>query len=175
MADTNDFVDNALSSGFTNAAWLDNLNIECEARLREYCNPKGCPRHGNNWVCPPGSGSLEECAEKVSRFDKGLLLQSVSEIDTTAVDYAVLNREHNLRLRCFLEEYCDGMDVLPLTSGGCIFCDVCAYPAPCNRPDLRMNSLSAYGIDVGKLCELAGLEYSFSRDRVYYVALILVK
>ena len=38
-----------------------------------------------------------------------------------------------------------------------------------------MNSLSAYGIDVGKLCEAAGLEYSFKPDMVYYIALVLMK
>ncbi|MDR0469662.1 MAG: hypothetical protein LBH09_06775 [Peptococcaceae bacterium] len=39
---------------------------------------------------------------------------------------------------------------------------------------MRMKSLSAYGSDVGKLCEKARLEYSFRPDRVYYVALVLI-
>jgi len=175
MTDTNDFVNKALLEGFTNAVWMDCLQLECEARLRAYCTPEDCPRHGNNWVCPPGCGSLEDCALKVSKFDKGILLQSVSKIDPNTVDYAVLNREHNLRLQRFLEVHCDDLDSLPLTSGGCVFCDSCAYPDPCIKPALRMNSLSAYGIDVTKLCETAGLEYSFRPDRVYYIALVLVK
>ena len=168
-------IDAALVVGFTNAVWIDSLKLECEARLREYCNPKGCPNHGNNWVCPPGCGSLEECAEKASRFDKGILLQSVSDISPMAADHRRLNREHNLRLREFIENTCAGMEILALTSGGCIFCEACAYPDPCAKPDVRMNSLSAYGIDVGKLCEMAGVEYSFRPDRVYFVALVMVK
>ncbi|MCL1805957.1 MAG: DUF2284 domain-containing protein [Clostridiales bacterium] len=164
----------ALSTGFTHAVLLDDLTLECEERLREYCNPKGCRNHGNNWVCPPGCGTLAECAEKVSAFHRGILLQSVSVLKPLFTDYRGLNRKHNLRLREFIEKYCAGqMDVFTLTSGGCIFCDTCTYPEPCVKPDIRMNSLSAYGIDVGKLCEKAGLEYAFQPDRVYYVALTL--
>ena len=176
MTDKLGLVEQALSEGFSNAAWLENLEIECEAGLRAYCNPEGCPRHGNNWVCPPGCGSLEECALKVSRFNKGILLQSISEINPETVDYAELNREHNFRLQRFLESHINKQtEVLALTSGGCVFCDTCAYPNACIQPSLRMNSLSAYGIDVGKLCETAELPYAFRPDRVYYIALVLVK
>jgi predicted metal-binding protein len=171
----NEHVREAFALGFTNAIWLDDLELECEDRIREYCNPEGCLNHGNNWVCPPGCGSLEECAEKVSAFNSGILLQSVSELEPLSTDYKELNRKHNLRLREFIERRCNEQSILVLTSGGCVFCDTCVYPNPCIKPDIRMNSLSAYGIDVGKLCETAGLEYSFRPDRVYYVALVLIK
>ena len=173
----NELIDIAISAGFAKAVWLNGLKLECESRLRQLCNSKDCPNHGNNWVCPPGSGSLEECAEKVGGFCRGVLLQSVSELDQSSADFAVyktLNREHNLRLREFIETSGHG-DILALTSGGCVFCESCAYPNPCVRPDVRMNSLSVCGIDVGKLCDMAGLEYSFRPDRVYYTALVLIK
>jgi len=178
MINSNQFTTNAISIGFTNAAWLEGLRLQCEVRLREYCNPEGCPNHGNNWVCPPGCGSLEECAEKIRGFGQGILLQSASALPLNPMDedYKTRNREHNLRLQAFLEAHCgDFVDILALTSGGCVFCDACAFPAPCVKPSLRMNSLSAYGIDVGKLCEAAGMEYSFAPDRLYLVALVLVK
>jgi predicted metal-binding protein len=79
-----------------------------------------------------------------------------------------------LRLKKLIDILGNEWDILPLTSGGCVFCDNCTYPAPCLKPDLRMNSLSAFGIDAGKLCEKAGLEYSFRSDRVYFVALVLM-
>ena len=174
----NETITAALSIGFTSAKGLADLKLECEPRLRALCNPEDCPNHGNNWVCPPGCGSLEECSEKISKFDKGILLQSVSVLEPNPKieDYRILNREHNLRLQAFLEEYCGEFEeVLALTSGGCIFCDTCTFPKPCIKPNLRMNSLSAYGIDVGKLCGMAGFEYSFRPDMVYYIALVLVK
>ena len=178
MTNSDVIIDKSLAIGFTNAAWLDNLKLQCEARLREYCNPKGCPNHGNNWVCPPGCGSLEECAEKVSKFDQGILLQSISglKLNPADEDYKKLNRKHNLRLQSFLEAYCNELtDILALTSGGCVFCEDCAFPEPCVNPNIRMNSLSAYGIDVGKLCEAAGFEYTFTPNKLYLVALVLIK
>ena len=165
----------AIQSGFTQAVWLDGLKLECEARLRQYCNSEGCPNHGKNWVCPPGCGTLEECAERVSPFDQGILLQSASDIDAQAADYTGLNRKHNLRLREFIVEACIGMEILALTSGGCVFCETCAFPEPCIKPLVRMNSLSAYGIDVGKLCQRANWEYSFRPDRLTYIAIVLVR
>jgi len=174
----NKLEDKALSAGFTKAVWLNGLKLECETRLRAYCNPEGCTNHGSNWVCPPGCGSIQECAEKVSRFDCGILLQSVSELNPPAAieKYEELKLEHNFRLKEFIDTINDKCgNMLVLTSGGCVFCDTCAYPAPCIKPDIRMNSLSAYGIDVGKLCERAELEYSFRPDRIYYIALVLMR
>jgi len=174
----NELVKKAYSIGFTKAVYLEGLKIECESRLRAYCNPDGCQIYGNNWVCPPACGSIEECAEKIKRFNKGILLQSVSEL-SPPVEFDVykeLNREHNFRLREFLTmtNYAF-QDILALTSGGCVFCDACTYPDPCIKPDIRMNSLSAYGVDVCKLCETADLEYSFRPDRVYFTAVVLAK
>ena len=168
----------AITLGFTNAVWLNGVNIACDAALRAYCNPEGCPNHGQNWVCPPGCGSLEACAERVSRYREGILLQSVTALSPPVAGdtYKTLSRAHNLRLKKLLETMdSQQFDMLALTTGGCIFCDTCAYPLPCLRPDVRMNSLSAYGIDVGKLCEQAGLQYAFRPDRVYYTALVLIK
>ena len=171
----NDLADKAVSVGFSFAALMEDLSIECEPRLRAYCNPDGCPNHGSNWVCPPGCGSLTECADKVKGYNRGILLQSVSETGPDFTNFKELNRTHNLRLREFIEDHCSDMDILALTSGGCIFCDVCVYPEPCVKPEKRMNSLSAYGVDAGKLCGKAGLEYSFRPDKVYFVALVLCK
>ena len=175
VKDIHGLLDTALAVGFSRATHLPGLKLECEPRLRAYCNPEGCPKHGNNWVCPPGCGSLEECAEKAARFDKGILLQSVTATapDTSPEEYSRLSREHNLRLREFIEAA--GLnDILALTTGGCILCEKCSYPEPCLKPDIRMNSLSAYGIDAGKLCERAGWDYSFRPDKLFLTALVMI-
>jgi len=167
----------AKSAGFSEAVFLDGLTVECEAHLRAYCNPEGCPNHGQNWVFPPMCGSLAACAERAAAFNCGLVLQSATALTppTDMSVYKTLNREHNLRLRALLENTAfANRPLLALTSGGCVFCAECAYPAPCIKPGLRMNSLSAYGIDVGKLCAKAHLAYSFRPDMVYFTALILL-
>lgn len=172
----NDYIGTALSLGFTQAVVLNKLELECEARIREYCNSKQCQKYGNNWVCPPGSGTLSECAERINRYKSGILMQSVTALNPPVEpdEYHKLNRLHNEGLRRFIEQMEERNEhTLALTNGGCILCEACAYPKPCIKPNLRMHSLSAYGIDVGKLCDLANLDFYFRPDRVQYVALVL--
>ena len=173
-----EFLEKARSLGFSEAVFLDGLALECKPGLRAYCNPVQCPNHGQNWVCPPGCGTLDECRERARGFNKGILLQSVTELHppTAPEAYRELNREHNLRFREFIESARPGLaEMLPLTTGGCVFCELCVYPEPCVKPDVKMESLSAFGIDVGELCAGAGLPYSFSEEAVYFTALLLVK
>jgi predicted metal-binding protein len=172
-----DFADLALRCGFSTAAMLVPLHLECQPSLRAFCNPKQCPNFAANWVCPPGCGPLDACRAKAQAFERGLLVQSVTALSppTSLATYRRLQREHNLRLRDLVEAVRPQVDaLLPLTTGGCIFCEVCSYPAPCVKPDVKMESLSAFGVDVGALCARAGLPFAFRDDVVYYTALLLV-
>lgn len=162
--------------GFTEAVLLEDLSLSSKQALRDCCNPRQCPNYGSNWVCPPACGDLEECRKKLQTFHRGMLLQSVTDLTppTAPEVYQKLNREHNLRLKALVEAMAPTVGrLLPLTSGGCIFCETCAYPKACIHPELKMESLSAYGIDVGELCQKAGLPFSFREDRVYMTALLL--
>jgi len=173
-----DYLNKAMEIGFSKAVYLHDISIECLPEIRAYCNPEQCTKHGQNWVCPPGCGTIEECSEKALQFHKGLLLQSVTELDppTEPEAYLDLNRKHNFRFKEYIEIInSEFTEILPLTTGGCIFCEQCSYPEPCIKPDVKMESLSAFGIDVGKLCKSAGLPYSFTPDFVYYTALLLLK
>jgi predicted metal-binding protein len=62
-----DYLKKAVELGFSKAVFLSGLSAQCKPELRAYCNPNGCPNHGQNWVCPPGCGTLDECAEKVRK------------------------------------------------------------------------------------------------------------
>ena len=80
----NAIIDSATRIGFSKAVALENLTVECEEHLRAYCNPDGCPNHGQNWVCPLGCSSLVACAEEAARFRRGVVLQSVTDIAPTS-------------------------------------------------------------------------------------------
>jgi predicted metal-binding protein len=168
----------AYRQGFTDAVVLSPLRLECEPRLRAFCDPAQCPNYGSYWVCPPGCGTLDECRDRAEAFGRGLLVRSVTPLTppTDMATYQRLLREHNLRLRDLVEAVRPQVDaLLPLSTGGCVFCDTCAYPKPCVKPDIKMESLSAFGIDVGALCARAGWEFSFHDDKVSYIALLLTR
>ena len=173
-----EYLNKARALGFSKAVFLDDFSVECRPELRAYCNPEQCHNHGQNWVCPPGCGTLEECREKARGFSEAILLQSITGLDPPVEPeaYRALNREHNFRFKAFIELIKPEVEkVLPLTSGGCVFCEQCSYPEPCVKPDVKMESLSAFGIDVGKLCAAAGLPYAFTPETVYFTALLLLK
>lgn len=173
-----DYLKKAKELGFTHAVHLSYLSVVCKPELRAYCNPQQCRNHGQNWVCPPGCGTLDECEKKAKGFHEGILLQSVTEL-TPPVEpqtYRELNRAHNFRFKEFIEALKpEATGLLSLTSGGCVFCEQCNYPKPCLKPDVKMESLSAFGIDVKNLCDIAELPFSFKNDIVYFTALLLIK
>ena len=169
-------VEQAGHLGFTDAIMLTDLVLTCRPELRASCSREHCPTWGRNWVCPPGSGPLESCQERVAAFHDGILLRSTTALTppTSPQRYGELQRAHNLRLReliAFTQPQVGAL--LALSTGGCLVCDECSYPAPCLHPDVKMESLSAFGIDVGALCTNAGLPFSFSDDQVAYVAVLL--
>ena len=172
-----DLTDQALALGFSQAVVCTDLALTCHAELRAYCGPELCPTWGQNWVCPPGSGTLEHCQARVDQFHQGILLRSVTELvpPTPADVYQRLVAAHNQRVHAFVEQIrAQTTSLLPLSTGGCGLCEQCTYPAPCAHPDIKMESLSAYGIDVGAICASAGLPFSFRDDIVYLTALVLL-
>ena len=177
MGDFYKYIDYAMNVGFTNAVLMENFELDCDPSIRELCNPEQCKNYSGNWVCPPGCGTLEECRDRVKGRSVCILLQSVSDLPNgyDADRLKTLSRNHNLRLGKLIEKVSEeGHSVLSLTSGGCIFCEECRYPKPCVKPDKKMQSLSAHGVDVGRICEKAGLPFFFREDRVYYVACLLI-
>ena len=173
------YIDSALDMGFSHAVSINNYRLECESKIRAYCNPQQCTNYGTTWVCPPGCGTVKECQEKAEDYRFGILLQTIDGIHKIG-KWSWLQRlqvKHNKRFLALADlARSEGLDVLPLTTGGCIVCRPCAFPnEPCREPERRMHSLSAYGINVGKLCEKAGLEYSFREDKVYFTAYLGIR
>ena len=66
-----EYIKAGLRVGFTGVSPIDCTGLQCEANLRAGCNKEQCPAFGTNWVCPPGSGTLEECAQRVATCKVG--------------------------------------------------------------------------------------------------------
>jgi len=168
------YINEALELGFSHAVLIENFELVCEADIRAYCNAGQCKNYGSTWVCPPGCGTLEECQANADRYRTGIVLQTVGGIPLIGKEMKLhsLQKAHNKKFLMLADTVRhEGLDVLPLTTGGCQICSSCTFPRkPCRSPDRRMHSLSAYGINVGRLCETAGLEYSFRKDIVYFTA-----
>ena len=163
--------------GFSDSAIISAALIECEESIRALCAPDKCGNHGSSWVCPPGCGRIESCRDIVASYGSAMLLQSVHEnVDYTDKEKMhIITREHNkAAMQLFNQIRAEQGSAYLLTTGGCDLCEKCTFPdEPCRIPDKNRGSLSAFGVNVGKLCEAAKMEYSFTEGILRMVACIL--
>ena len=67
--------------GFSEAAPVVPADLKPNAEVRAMCAADKCHAYGKNWTCPPECGSLEECAARISAKTRGILVQSVAQLE----------------------------------------------------------------------------------------------
>ena len=171
------YIEAAKKLGFTNAVSIKSELILCEESIRALCAPGKCGNYGSSWICPPGCGSIESCREIVAGYEKAVLVQSMSEnVDfSNAEEMLNITKAHNeLAVKLFEKIRKEQGSAYLLTTGGCGLCEECTFPdQPCRIPDKNRGSLSAFGINVTKLCEMAEMEFSFTTGVMRMMACIL--
>lgn len=171
------YISAAKELGFTNAMTISSGLIACDDDIRALCTPDKCGNYGSGWICPPGCGSMESCRDVVAGYKNAILIQSLSEnVDfTNAGEMLRITKEHNaLAAKLFEKIRAEQGSAYLLTTGGCDLCEKCTFPdEPCRIPDKNRGSLSAFGINVTKLCEKAGMEFSFTPGVMRMMACIL--
>ena len=96
----------AQEAGFTHVAPLDPKTLQLKPEVRQMCEVNSCGMYGKRWSCPPGCGSLEECAQRVSRYSRGILVQTVGELEDELDGEGMMDAEHQhkenfLKMRTF--------------------------------------------------------------------------
>ena len=170
-------LERARELGFDLVALVESSMIPCRRELRDLCNPQSCNHYATSWSCPPGAGSFDQCAERISSKDEGVLVQTLRK-DVDFDDAPLLEgirSEHNAKLdRLAHEMRLAHGEALEFTTGGCSICNPCLYPdKPCAQPERQRLALSAYGVDVALLCERANMEYAFENGTIRFVGLVL--
>lgn len=170
------WIDTALKLGFSAA-----VSVNCDALrprqdVRDMCRADLCRAYDKNWSCPPHCGSLEECGEKIGHYSRGILLQTVGQlnkvIDTKG--YRAAEQYHLELFYAFCREIRkEYPQALCLGTGGCRICESCAYPAPCRFPDWACSSMEGYGLFVTDVCREHGVPYYNGEKTVTYTACVL--
>ena len=167
----------AEKAGFARMAALDTSKLVFHPAVREMCAADRCHQYGKNWVCPPGCGSLAECAARASGYGSGLLVQTAAKMrdDFDAPAMLAAEAQHQQRFAAFVaaarlvEANC-----LPLGAGACKLCADCTYPnAPCRHPDSAISSMEAFGLLVADICHDCGLPYSDGRLSLVFSSCLL--
>lgn len=170
------WITKALDIGFSVAAPLDISTLQPREDVRAMCSADKCRAFGKNWTCPPHCGTLAECEEKMRRYSRGILLQTVGKMEKT-IDTKAYRRTEALHLERFhqLSQMVREVhsNVLCLGSGGCRICKECAFPEPCRFPDKACSSMEGYGLFVTKVCRDNGIQYHYGEKTITYTACIL--
>lgn len=177
FAETPDYwCSRALGLGFTHAAALDTAGLTPREDVRAMCAADQCRAYGKNWTCPPHCGTLAQCREAIGRYHRGILLQTVGQLQKT-IDTRAYRDTEAKHLRQFYA-LCDALrqvypQALCLGSGGCRLCEKCAYPEPCRFPEKACPSMEGYGLFVTQVCRDNALAYHHGEKTVTYTACIL--
>ena len=121
----------AEESGFTAWAPLDVSTIELMTDVRDMCAVNTCGMYGKRWSCPPGCGTLEECAQRLKGFERGILVQTYGDIED-GFDFEAMmeiEAEHKEHFTEMYEALRDtGAEVLAIGAGCCTGSNPSATP-----------------------------------------------
>ncbi len=175
---TTALIQEALDEGFSQAGELNVGALVFMPEVREMCSADRCHQYGKNWRCPPGCGSIEEAAERASKYSYGLIVQTIGHMEDD-FDYETIeatSKKHKDNFAALVEKLRKRYpDILPMGAGTCDLCEKCTYPdEPCRFPDESISSMEAYGLWVSKVCELSDFPYNNGKSTITYTSCYLL-
>ena len=165
--------------GFEQAGPLDPATIELKEEVREMCASGKCAMYDKRWSCPPGCGTLDECRELLKGYTRGILVQSVGELEDnfdieTMMETEAAHKERFYAMRKVLVEKV--IDALAAGAGCCTICPECTYPdAPCRFPEQKMSSMEALGMLVLEVCKANDMRYFYGENTIAYTSCFLFR
>lgn len=169
--------ENGLKAGFTEVVPLDCSALQAEPQVRQMC--ASCHRYEKSWSCPPACGTLEECRERMAGYTKGILVQTVGELEDEldGLGMRKAQERHQESMLRFLKELQKTYpNVLALGAGCCDLCSECTYPEqPCRFPENMIFSVESHGILVSELCRANQMKYYYGKNRISYTGCYLLE
>ena len=165
------------AAGFSHTGKISMDTVELRDEVRDMCHNGNCGKYARNWSCPPGCGSLEECAARLKEYGEGVLVQSTGMLDDPFDADTMMETEriHKERFAALAEAArAEEADCLPLGAGTCQLCAQCTYPdAPCRFPQRAVISMEAFGLLVSSACERASVPYYYGPNTITYTSCVL--
>jgi predicted metal-binding protein len=156
---------------------LPSPNKETMSTCRRLCAQNLCGQYGVTWACPPGTGTEEECLGTIKKFSKAaVIIREFDNIDVKDEELVeALAEDHQEVCRRFgnlLRE--EGYSAVPLSDGGCKYCEECSYPdESCRFPDQMVPSISSFGIIMDEYMKSQNIDFEFRKDGMTLYGLML--
>ena len=147
--------------------------------VRELCEMNSCGRYGKCWTCPPGVGTVEECRERMMKYENVFVFTTKHDIEDSYDFEGMMDAKeiHEKISRKVVDYFCEiyPHDKLILSGdGGCSRCEKCTYPdAPCRFPEEVFPTVESYGVEVYKIAQSVNINYINGENTVTYFSCIM--
>ena len=165
--------------GFTCWGELDVSTLEFKQEVRDMCKVNTCGMWDKSWGCPPACGSLEEMRAKVEGYKRGILVQTVGQMEDS-FDWEVIQETAEAQGKSFnkmwdaLEK--DYPNLMAMGTGACKNCEKCTYPdEPCRFPKRLAASMEGCGLVVNEVVTANGMKYNHGPDTICYSGCFLLE
>lgn len=159
-------------------AFIQTKDLEFSERIRWICAHE-CPMYNTNWACPPAVGSVEECKDRVLRFENALLIATITEVeDISDLNQTLATRPaHEEITRQVLELVkTQAHQTMVLSTEACAICSHCSWPhAACRHPEKMFPCVESHGIVVTSLAERMGIDFCAPGNLVTWFSLIFYR
>ncbi len=164
-------------AGFQDAGIIPTGELIFYPDVRKPCEETRCGGYGRSWACPPATGTLEECRERVLRFGQ-MQLFSKAYLLADSMDFSCIGsimkdfKERSRTLNSRLRQQLPG--ILVLSNEGCGRCKACTWPeAPCRFPEELLPAIEGYGFVVSELAGKAGIPYQNGKNTVTFFGAVV--
>ena len=159
--------------------FMDPKELEFSQRVRWICE-RECGQYGKSWACPPGVGTVEQCRDHCLRYNRCLVISTVTEVADIGdiTETLATRREHEqitdqaaeLMRRC-------GAEPFVLSTESCAICPRCAIldGEPCRFPERMHPCVESQGINVIPVLENNGLEFQYGQNVVTWISMLLYR
>lgn len=155
-----DYIKEALSLGFSNAAVVDVKDLLFVPEYRQFCEENLCGCYNRIPACPPACGTPEEMKKKALAYEKALILQTVLDCSQNhQADFKKAKYDQNVLTETLARriQRSENKDLLIMSAG----------------PYKEHSCMSAYGLDAQKMAERAGMVCWSADSMVRFFSLIL--
>lgn len=156
--------------------FLDPNSLEYSDRIRWICQQE-CPMYGKTWACPPGVGSVADCAAKCRSYRNCLMVGTVTETENIAdMEQTLKTRpEHEAITNQVRQIFRDqGVEPYILSTEACAVCERCAIldGQPCRKPERMHPCVESHGINLIPTLEENGLDFQYGENIVTWYSLL---
>ena len=156
-----DYISDARSMGFTDAALLPVCELVVVPEYRKFCEQNICGKYGVLPACPPMCGSVEEMGRTMQKYETALVLM----METTPADGSdeaeqmAAKKHQNMLTEQLMERFrADGVDNMLMMGAG---------------PWKKSSCMSAYCVDAQKMADAVHMKCWADDGKVRYFSLIL--